>query len=57
MDIKTALEKEIETLDKRILKSLELAEEEQDLLYGRSTRHVMRTMKSSYQRILKSLNE
>ncbi len=57
MDLKAAIEKEIQTLDNRILESLEFAEKEQDLLYGRTTRHVIRTMKASYSRILNSLNE
>jgi hypothetical protein len=57
MDIKTALEKEIQTIDTRILESLEFAEKEQDLIYGRTTRHTLRTMKASYSRILTSLNE
>lgn len=57
MDIKSALEKEIQTIDNRILESLEFAEKEQDLLYGRTTRHVIRTMKASYSRILNSLDE
>jgi hypothetical protein len=57
MDLKAALEKEIQTIDTRILESLEFAEKEQDLIYGRSTRHVLRNMKASYSRILTSLNE
>lgn len=57
MDVKSALEKEINTLDGYIRNSLEYAEKRNDVIIGSTTRFVYRQMIDSYSRVLKSLSE
>lgn len=57
MELKEALQKEIDYLDGEIRKSLEYADSKNDMFIGRGYRDDVRRMKSSYLRILKSLSE
>lgn len=57
MNIKEALEKEIQHLDADIRASLEFADARGDMIIGRTTRHVLKQQIASYKRILNSLTE
>ena len=57
MNIKEALEKEIQHLDADIRASLEYADSRGDMFIGRDTRHLFKQQIVSYERILKSLTE
>lgn len=57
MNIKEALEKEIQYLDADIRASLEFADARNDMIIGRATRHVWKQQIASYKRILNSLTE
>ena len=57
MDIKDALEKEINYLDKTIQRSYEYAEKQGDIYLGKLYRLNTKDTINSYKRILKSLSE
>lgn len=57
MNLKEALQKEIQYLNASILVSLEEAEKQNDIMLGRTTRHVWKQQIASYNRIVKSLSE
>lgn len=57
MDIKDALEKEINYLDKTIQRSYEYAEQQGDIYLGKLYRLNTKDTINSYKRILKSLSE
>lgn len=57
MNIKEALEKEIQYLNDEIRNSLEFADARNDIMIGRTTRHVFKQQIASYKRILNSLTE
>lgn len=57
MELKEALQKEIDYLDGEIRNSLEFADARNDMVIGRTTRHVWKQQIASYKRILNSLTE
>lgn len=57
MDIKSALEKEIQHLESQIRKSYEFAEKRGDIYIGKLYRVNTKETIASYQRIINSLSE
>jgi hypothetical protein len=57
MDIKSALEKEIQHLESEILKSYEFAEKHDNISIGKLWRLNTKDTIASYKRIINSLNE
>lgn len=55
MDTKEALQKEIDVLRGKVLKSFEYADSQGDIMIGKLYRQWTKDMIASYERILKSL--
>ena len=56
MQLKEALQKEVEHLDDAIRQSLEMADRRNDFMIGRQYRFFAKQMKESYQRVIQDLD-